>query len=579
MISGPYFYILVKKRLQSFHRQVKKLKEVFTMQMNYINNQTSLKLELDWIPKKDHIVWAIDAIVESIPTADLEAESSWTGRPEYPAKMLLKMLLFAYSRKVFAGRKISEMAEENLPMRWLMGNILTIPSYRTVNRFRTGDHSKELIKRLFLTFRNRLNQLELIDDSALFIDGTKILANANKYTFVWRKSVEKAEPKLDAKTDALYDEVIQNSVDIEISKETSRSLNSTELAEISTHIDTKISELDETIKTEKVAVGGSKNKRLRRKLKHYNHLLKNDLIPRKKKYEDANGIFGDRNSFSKTDHDATFMRMKEDPMKNGQLKPGYNLQVASQNQFALYYDVFQRPTDTRTLIPFLTDIFGETSHAADYVVADAGYGSEMNYQFITDELEADYLIPYGMYEKEMTRSYHKDKRKVANWNYDESNDTFTDLDGIEFKFLRYSVRHDKYGDERNFKTYQSVEYFEDPTRENLATTKKGYRRQININANWEYFKNKAKEQLSSEVGQSIYAQRKIDVEPIFADLKAHLSFNRLSVRGLENAKIEIGLALMSNNLAKLARLLSYPTEYQKNTIGIPYFMEISIVFF
>ena len=210
---------------------------------------------------------------------------------------------------------------------------------------------------------------------------------------------------------------------------------------------------------------------------------------------------------------------------------------------------------------------------------DTGYGSEMNYQFITDELEANYLIPYGMYEKEMTRSYHKDKRKVANWNYDESNDTFTDLDGIEFKFLRYSVRHDKYGDERNFKVYQSVEYFEDPTRENLATTKKGYRRQININANWEYFKNKAKEQLSSEVGQSIYAQRKIDVEPIFADLKAHLSFNRLSVRGLENAKIEIGLALMSNNLAKLARLLSYPTEYQKNTIGIPYFMEISIVFF
>src|SRR5699024_5766167 len=133
-----------------------------------------------------------------------------------------------------------------------------------------------------LTFRNRLNQLELIDDSALFIDGTKILANANKYTFVWRKSVEKAEPKLDAKTDALYDEVIQNSVDIEVSKETSRSLNSTELAEISTHIDTKISELDEAIKTEKVAVGGSKNKRLRRKLKHYNHLLKNDLIPRKK---------------------------------------------------------------------------------------------------------------------------------------------------------------------------------------------------------------------------------------------------------------------------------------------------------
>ncbi|WP_057881840.1 transposase [Companilactobacillus kimchiensis] len=174
------------------------------MHMNYINNQTSLKLELDWVPKNEHIVWAIDSIVESILTADLESESSWTGRPEYPAKMLLKMLLFAYSRKTFSGRHIAEMAEENLPMRWLMGNILTTPSHRTINRFRVNDKSKELIKKLFITFRDRLNQLGLIDDSALFIDGTKLLANANKYTFVWRKSVEKFEPKLDAKADKLY---------------------------------------------------------------------------------------------------------------------------------------------------------------------------------------------------------------------------------------------------------------------------------------------------------------------------------------------------------------------------------------
>ncbi|WP_157050052.1 transposase, partial [Levilactobacillus acidifarinae] len=93
------------------------------------------------------------------------------------------------------------------------------------------------------------------------------------------------------------------------------------------------------------------------------------------------------------DTDATFMRMKEDPMKNGQLKPGYNLQVASQNQYALYFDLFQRPIDTRTLIPFLSNIFAQTPNASQYVVADAGYGSEMNYQFISDDLEKEFLIP------------------------------------------------------------------------------------------------------------------------------------------------------------------------------------------
>ena len=189
------------------------------MQMNYTNNQTSLKLELDWTPKENHIVWAIDSIVESIPMDELTAKSSWTGRPEYPAKMLLKMLLFAYSRKTFSGRLISEMAEENLPMRWLMGNVLTVPSYRTINRFRVSDKNKELVELLFVTFRNRLNQLGLIDDSALFIDGTKLLANANKFTFVWKRSHEKFEPKLDEKAVQLYKKLIQENVDISIKEE------------------------------------------------------------------------------------------------------------------------------------------------------------------------------------------------------------------------------------------------------------------------------------------------------------------------------------------------------------------------
>ncbi|WP_162261230.1 transposase [Companilactobacillus kimchiensis] len=183
-----------------------------------------------------------------------------------------------------------------------------------------------------------------------------------------------------------------------------------------------------------------------------------------------------------------------------------------------------------------------------------------------------------MYEKELTRSYHKDKRKVANWNYNELIDVFTDLDGIEFHFLRYSVRHDKYGYERKFKVYRAVEYFDDPTRQKLATTKMGNQRQISINANWEYFKNKAKESLSSEIGQSVYAQRKTNIEPIFANLKAHLLFNRVSVRGIENVKSEIGLALMANNLAKLARLFDVSNQSQRNEMINSKFVGIIISF-
>lgn len=523
------------------------------MQMNYTSNRTTLKINLSWKPQSDSVAWAIDAIVNDIPDAVFQASSASTGRPSYPPQLLLKLLLFGYLRRTFSGRKLAQLANENLIMRWFIGPNLTIPSYRTFNRFRSNPKTLNLIEELFYAFRDYLRMIGLFNSAALFIDGTKILADANKYTFVWRKSVEKAEPKLNDKTAALYQELLNYQVSVSQLSPQKQAITSAELVELATKLTLTINDLNEKIKSEKSHPGGSKAKRRRRKLKHFLHLLTTDYLPRKQRYELAEKTFGDRNSFSKTDHDATFMRMKEDPMRNGQLKPGYNLQVASQRQFALYYQLFQRPTDTRTLIPFVTHIFKQSPQVVQYLVADAGYGSEENYQKLTDDFQTKYLIPYGMYEKEQTRSYHKDRRKVANWQYDELNDQYTDPDGIIFMFHNYSIRHDRYGYERKFKVYRSVEYFEDPKREALATTKKGNRRQISVNYNWLYFKNQAKEQLTSKVGRALYAHRKIEIEPIFADLKTYLKFKRFSVRGLTATTNEIGIALMAENLSKLSK--------------------------
>ena len=145
-----------------------------------------------------------------------------------------------------------------------------------------------------------------------------------------------------------------------------------------------------------------------------------DLKPRKQKYEDYLEILGNRNSFSKTDHDATFMRMKEDPMQNGQLKPGYNLQIGTQNQFVLFYDLNQRPADQRTLVPFLNQV-QQRKATFRYVVADAGYGSEPNYDFVLKDFKATPLIPYTMYLKEQSKKYKNDANKVMNWAYDCDN--------------------------------------------------------------------------------------------------------------------------------------------------------------
>jgi len=535
------------------------------MQMNYTSNRANLKINVSWKPRSSNVAWAINAIVNDIPNNVIEASSAPTGRPSYPVQLLLKLFLFGYLRQTFSGRKIAQMADENLVMRWFIGANMRIPSYRTLNRFRSNPKTRFLISSLFKAFRNYLIMMGLFDHSALFIDGTKILADANKYTFVWRKAVVKAESILDSKAAQLYQDVVHYQISPLVVPINKHALTSIELVNLAVNLTMAISILDNQINHEKVQRGGSEKKRRRRKLKHFLHELTTDFIPRKHKYEFSDATFGNRNSFSKTDVDATFMRMKEDPMKNGQLKPGYNLQVASQNQFSLYYQLFQNPTDTRTLIPFVTHITNQSPHVVRWIVADAGYGSENNYQVLTDNFELHYLIPYGMYEKEQKRSYHKERRRVSNWAYDEKNDEYTDFDGIKFTFHNYSTRHDHYGTVKQFKIYRSVEYFEDPKREKLATTKNGNRRQISINYNWLYFKNLAKEQLTSPSGQTLYARRKIEIEPVFADLKTYLKFKRFSVRGLMAANNEIGIALMANNLLKLSKLPNqFHLDEQKN---------------
>ncbi|MTV82244.1 transposase [Secundilactobacillus folii] len=325
-----------------------------------------------------------------------------------------------------------------------------------------------------------------------------MVADANKYSFVWRKSIEKFDAKLDEKAQSIFDELIQANVDLALTEE--GPLANLEAA--SQKLDQEINNLNQTIETEKASQDGSPRKRRRRTLKHLQHIIKTDLIPRKRKYETAKATFGDRNSFSKTDHDATFMRMKEDPMNNGQLKSGYNLQIGTQCQHVLYYTVNQRPTDQRTLQPFLKTA-QKSRRIFRYIVADAGYGSESNYDFILQEFGATPLIPYTMYLKEQTRKYLKDVHKVMNWRYDHQTDSFTDDHNVHFSFKALSTRTDKYGFTRHTRVYEADEQPENNDID-YSLNKGGNQRQIQVNPHWEMQKNVIRLKLSSETGKSIY---------------------------------------------------------------------------
>ena len=354
-----------------------------------------------------------------------------------------------------------------------------------------------MIKKSFLYFTNLLEQEGLINEGAIFIDSTKIEADANRYTFVWRKAVE------------LYDELIAKKVVKAMAKEQVQT--SQGLAELVQETEAEIEKLTEEIAREPKAIpGGSPRKARRRDLKKLLHKLRKDYVPRMKKYEEAKAIFAGRNSYSKTDHDATFMHMKEEHMRNGQLKPGYNIQVATTDQYVIDFALYPNPTDFK-----------------------------------------QYYIPYTMYEKEQTRKYKNDPSKLANWFYDEQDDYYLDQNGVRFSFKYYSRRKDKTtGQVRDFKVYEADEFQLTPELERLAKTKSGRQRQVRYNPNWQYLKEKAKAVLQSPEGSHIYRMRKYDVEPIFGHLKNVFGMRRTHLRGKKKVETDVGIAFMMMNLSK-----------------------------
>ena len=180
------------------------------MYQNYITGQTALSLTLDFSLPKNHLASVISSFVDSIPADVLLDKKSKTGRPAYHPALMLKIFLFAYSRRVFSGRKIERMLEENLPM-MIMAEGRKI-FYRTLNNFRSSEHANKLIKTCFIYFANLLADEGLIRADSLFIDGTKIEADVNRYTFVCRKAEEKYHARLKEDAVKLYEELIEKEI-------------------------------------------------------------------------------------------------------------------------------------------------------------------------------------------------------------------------------------------------------------------------------------------------------------------------------------------------------------------------------
>lgn len=481
----------------------------------------------------NHPVRIVNQIVDQLNINNILLTYKGGGTSSYHPRIMIKILFYSYLNNIYSCRKIARQLEENIYYMWLSGN--STPNFRTINNFR-GQKLKGEIQELFAGFVHLMAALGYVSLDIQYVDGTKIEATSNRYTFVWRGSTEKNKEKLELKIKSILKEIDhtieRDNIDQWEESETPP-INSDELRK-------KIEELNQRLE--------QFNSKQQKQLK----VLEKEHLPRLTKYERQLEILGERNSYSKTDPDATFMRMKEDHMKNGQLKPAYNTQISTEEQFVTNFSVHQRPGDTTTLIPHLEQFKVAHGKQSSTTVADAGYGSEQNYEYAEKEnIEA--YIKYNYFHKEQKRSFKDNIFIQSNLFYNKSEDYIICPMGQHMKLIGIGKRKSELGYNYQVSIYQAQNCHGCPLR-SCCYKGKGNRR-IELNHKLIRYRNQAKERLLSEQGLYYRSKRPIEPEAVFGQIKFNNKFNRFTLRRLEKVEVELGLVVIAHNLRKITQIM------------------------
>lgn len=486
---------------------------------------------LDELIPKTHVVRVVNDVIDRLDLAGIKESYKGGGNSCYSPKMMLKILVYAYLNNVYSSRKIEQQICENINYMWLCG--MSRPDFRTINYFR-GKRLKDKFEPIFIQVVELLHGEGFLTLDVQYIDGTKIESAANKYTFVWRKSIEKYDARLKAKTTAILDQIEQSNGLENEEDPVKASVTAEQFRERVDNIRQRI-DRDNLSKADEKA------------LKE----IEEEKIPKMDKYAVDLLIMEDRNSYSKTDHEATFMRMKEDAMLNGQLKPGYNVQISTENQFITNYAIYQRPADMLTFIPYLDTFKSKYGKQSAVIVADSGYGSEQNYEYLFGQGITPY-VKYNMFHKEQKRKYKTNPFLPANMYYNPVQDYYVCPMGQHLKFIRKEKRISDSGYESEISIYWASRCSGCPLRGGCHKSKGS--RQIEVNHNLNSLKQAARELLMSEEGLGHRSKRPIEPEAVFGHIKECGGFRRFRLRGMAGVSLEFGLKALAHNLRKLALL-------------------------
>lgn len=479
-----------------------------------------------------HPARIVSNIIDHLDISSIESKYKGGGTSSYNPRILIKVLVYGYMCNTFSGRKIERQLKENIIYMWLSG--YSTPDFRTLNLFRSQRLNGDF-ESIFTQVVEHIHREGLVTLDVQYIDGTKIESIANKYTFVWKGTVDTYDERLKTKVDAVLRQAEKVISSEEDQVGTTIGMNAEEFQRRVNNIVEKIEKVPSEMQKE--------IKKIRK-----------ESLPKMMEYQRHREILQERGSYSKTDHDATFMRMKEDYMGNGQLKPGYNVQISTENQYITNYGIYQKPGDTTTLIDYLKSFERKYHRQSKEVVADSGYGSEENYNYMLD----NEIVPYVKYNY-----FHMDIRKERKRPsdaytlplpyYNSDDNYFVCSMGQHMTYIGNRRRKSETGHIGEYRQYMAQDCSKCPIK-GVCTKAKG-NRIYEVNLNLMKQKQLVRELLTSDRGLEHRSKRPIEPEAVFGQIKYDCGFKRFNLKSLPKVSVEFGLIALAHNLRKYANTI------------------------
>lgn len=490
-------------------------------------SQLVIPLEIEILIPKEDPVFRLAEICEALDYTKLYEQYCRAWRKTSPETMF-ELLVFGYMNRRMSARAIEEACRTDIRFMWLLQGE-PAPSYSTIARFQ-NERLTDVMEDLFYQFVGKLYDMGEVGFHNLFVDGTKIEANANKYTFVWKKTVEKHFARLDERMRER----------VSVLSERYGFAEGLTAEELYTGLRRQADLFGVTFVNGK----GHHKTQLQRDAEELEA-----YFAKKSEYLAHLRRFRGRNSYSKTDTDATFMRMKEDAMKNGQLKPGYNIQIGVESEYITGVAAFSSRADVQTLIPFLKRMRSHTHRKVEQVIADAGYESRENYLYLKENGQKSFIKPQN-YEISKTRKYKADPYSIDNMTYDRDTDSFRCANGDVLTFAYERTEQTAAGYEVKSRYYRNTACAGCPHLGKCHKSKRGFR-EIKVSPDLLENRKISLANIISDEGVVLRVNRSIQVEGAFGILKQDFGFRRFLTRGTKHIETQFFLLAFAFDVLKL----------------------------